>query len=319
MLDARTRGAMVVLLAALTALGACGTRRAPAPAGGQIQAPVLKRRLDPVTFSGLDVTVMQVSGQIRLDDAKDAKLSVTGSNATGSEVALGFRGRGESTATVPAGTTTKLGLSPGVRVAERTGGVRVVRLDLASQVNGLTSPRPVGTVEIDFLLPPGVPALIASSRPLVRLDAPIDGRIAYRLKEQNVRLTWIELSYTVSGVTLEIRKSLDLDTIPGAVAVRVTLRVRNLGTEEARNVVLEDTFDRDRFSGTGPEFSIRGSGGPGVRLCWTRTLDRIPAGQLKRVTYDVHARRALSRATFEPTIAKIGDRLVGVSNEVRLE
>jgi hypothetical protein len=195
--------------------------------------------------------------------------------------------------------------------------VRDVQVDLMVQIDEVSHARAPGEVDVRFHLPAGVPALLGSRPPLDQV-ADIGGRAVYRLKRSNELVGEVELVYSTHPVALDVGKSLEPMNVAAAGPVRVTLAITNLSKAEATNVVLEDSFDATAFSGSGPDFRRVGGGVGEVRLVWSRTVDRIPAGGKHAETFVVQAKRPLSRIVLSAATARIGDDLVGFSDRLKL-
>ncbi len=270
----------------------------------------------PHLFYEGPLEVTSVRGVIDLESSATPRLSVAiGPLREGSaSVSLGG---GDPVRIQPTDREQVVELAPAIQRSGKPGGVQSIALDLRPLVDGLPIARPLAGAWLEVVLPRGVPAIIRSNQPVERVTVS-DGRAAYRLANARYLTSW-RVVYSVGAVTLDLEKRLEPASIDRAgLPVTVTLRVRNLGREEARGVMLADDFDPRDFTGEGADFHLQKGEANDRRLLWRRSIDRIASGAETTVQYTLRSLQAVHSVSLPGSRATIGADLVGVSNKVIL-
>lgn len=230
---------------------------------------------------------------------------------------IGFRGAATSRfAFTPSDSVQPVRLPIRLERSGDTAGAQSVAVDLVLEMDGKPSAEPVGQVDVQILLPSGVPALIRSSLPLTQET--VAGRTAYRLTRTRWYAGRLNLIFSRGPVTLVLEKSIQPQGVIRPGPVTVTVAVRNVGQVEARDVLLEDSFDPRDFSGTGEGFRSYAGQENDRRLLWSRRIASIAPGASATVNYTVLALVPVHGVSLAAAKASIAGRLVGVSNKVEL-
>lgn len=279
-----------------------------------------KEKLHPPAFYQGPVGIQRVAGTLELQqgDTPTAQLEVEVRNNSQSQknVSIGFRGSELVNVSLEPRATHELTLSTKSLRSGNPEGGQNVRIDLVLLIDGMLTADPIEVTDIKILLPQSVPALIRSNMPLAK---DTEGDITtYRLTRQNTYLTELNLVYTLGSVTVSIDKNIQPNVIDKAGPVNITLTIRNLGREDARNVLLEDNFDPRDFSGEGEGFELYTGEENDSRLLWSQTIDQIPVGGTVSLMYTVNALMPVHGSSLSAVTASIGSELVGVSNKIRL-
>ena len=270
----------------------------------------------PHLFYEGSLEVRSVRGVIDLESSATPRLSVALGGLREGSASVSIGG-GEPARIEPTERDQVVELAPKLLRSGKAGGAQEVALDLRLLVDGAPIARPIDGVQLEVLLPRGVPALIRSNQPVERVAAS-DGRVAYRLTKTRYLSSW-RVVYSVGPVTLEIEKRLEPASITRAdQPVTVTLRVRNLGRSEARGVELADDFDPRDFAAEGAAFQVLKGEPNDRRLLWRGSIDRLASGAETTVQYALRSRQAVHSVSLPGARATIGAELVGVSNKVIL-
>lgn len=267
------------------------------------------------------VRVSSVRGTIELANGANpvSRLEAVfrNSGSTSQTLAVGFRGASTDRLVLGPGQSTRLStLTPVGRRSGPANGPQSVELDLALQINSLALADPLDTVDVQVVLPTGVPALIRASMPTTRESSA--GRVSYRLTRHDLHLTALTLVYAPGPVTLLIDKRLQPTSIDHAGPVIVTLTLRNVGTAEARQIAVQDNFDPRDFAGHGVGFQLVAGKENDRRLIWSGEIDRLQPGSATTVTYTVSALMPVTSTSLSAATAVMNGQLVGVSNKIWL-
>lgn len=279
-----------------------------------------KREVKAVRFYDGPVRVQRIAGTIDLGaTGTPPRLSMMLRNDSASSQALAtaFRGAAPAQLTVAPRDTSAATVPIAVERSGSPTGAQSVLFDLSPLLAGLPPEHPPDEVDIRFILPAGVPALIRSNAELQRESG--GGRVSYRLVRKGAYLTPVNLTYTTQPVTLELEKQVQPAAIVRPGPVTVSLTIRNSGSALAHGVLLEDNFDPRDFAGTGPEFRLVSGGVNDRRLVWSRTLPDLGPGSGTTITYVVQARMPVHSISLNPVKATMAGQLVGASNKVRLD
>lgn len=274
-----------------------------------------------LSFYDGPVRVSSVRGTIELVNGANpiARLETVLRNpaATTQTLVVGFRGASAERLTLGPGQSAHLtALTPLGRRSGSAGGSQSVGLDLALQINSLTLADPLDTVDVQILLPIGTAALIRSSMPATRDSS--ESRVSYRLLRRGLHLTMLTMVYAVGPVTLLIDKQLQPAAVDHAGPVTVTLTLRNVGSGDARDVSLEDSYDPRDFAAQGTGFQLVAGKENDRRLVWSGHVDRIPPGGVTTVTYNISALTPVANTSLAAATAVMHGQLVGVSNKIWL-
>lgn len=274
---------------------------------------------NPYFYNG-PVTIQSASGTIELQRNEYPKanieLNILNNSQKQEEVSIGFRGSDPVKISLNPQSMQKLVLSPLIKHSGNPGSTQKASIDLVPEINGTPSGDPIDDVNIMILLPTDVPALIRSNTSLKKDSA--GGLATYRLNQQRVYLTELSLVYTLGPITLSIDKEIMPSVIDKKGPVNISLTIRNLGSEEAKNILLKDNFNPEDFSaGDSEGFEFYKGKDNDQRLLWFHTVNSIPAGGSIIVKYNVNALLPIHDCSLNAVTASINGQLVGVSNKIK--
>lgn len=266
------------------------------------------------------VSVRSLAGRIELTPAGAPVVALEATLVTAAEaktVEVSFFGGKRQKVNVTEKVSQKARLPADVKQSGKPRSGRDLKFNLMLALDGLPLGKRIDSVDIQVVLPAGVPALIRSSLKLEK-GANEGGHVTYRLRRDSAYLTTLTLVYTTGPVVLSIDKRIQPAAITGAGPVEILLKITNLGREDAQNVVLEDSFDPRDFEGVGPGFKAYAGEANDRRLLWSQTVRSIARGQTVEVRYKLRSRLAVHGRTLNAVVATLGGGLVGVSNKIKL-
>ncbi|MFC1530162.1 hypothetical protein ACFL6R_05535 [Gemmatimonadota bacterium] len=200
------------------------------------------------------------------------------------------------------------------------GYVQTVDIDFSLRRKDSFFASPVTTVNIVFEMPPGVLAPIWTSLPLEPVRRrPIPNLPAqYRLKRDHFFLNEMRLIFSTGAVTLLIEKSITPNPIKRRGPAAITLSIRNIGSQNATDVILSDLIDYWSFRPRRGSEGIfhRPASASDRHMLWTNTVT-VPAGGKISVNYRLRARHGQYHRIISPVQATLGGVIVGISNSIR--
>ncbi|WP_445665601.1 hypothetical protein [Fodinibius sp. AD559] len=276
-----------------------------------------KARMQPISFYEGAIAIEKISGFVELHDGENPetefKVVLRNEGESNEQIEVGFRGAQAKKVSLDQGESQSVSVSPITSFSGEAGSAQKADIDMVLLFNGEPVQKPVGAVNVEVRLPQQASGLIRANKQLKRGDGN-----EYYLSGQRVYLTELSLVYTTGPVTLDIKKQIRPTRIDEEGPVKVTLRIKNRGPDAAQNVLIEEDYDPRDFSGEGENFEMYQGKVNDRRLLWSRTIDRIPAGETVEISYELIANMPVHDTKLSATTASIDGELVGVSNEIFL-
>lgn len=277
-----------------------------------------KAQMEPISFYEGAVAVEKVSGTVELHDGEkpETEFQVVLRNEGESieRLDVGFRGTQAKKVSLDQGERQSITLSPATSFSGSAGSAQKADLDMVLLFNGNPLQKPIATANMEVRLPNQASRLIRANKQLEQAEGNV-----YLLSREGVHLTEFSVVYTTGPVALDIKKHIRPTSIDERGPVKVTLQIKNTGSEPARDVLIEEDYDPRDFSGEGENFEMYQGEVNDRRLLWSRTIDRIPAGKTVEISYELMANMPVHDTKLTAATASMDGELVGVSNEIFLD
>jgi hypothetical protein len=181
------------------------------------------------------------------------------------------------------------------------------------------SAMPIGSIQIDVLLPEGVNQLAWASQ-MPREENFESGKKSYSWFGVDQYATQLALKWSTLDVNLSIEKSINPDTVNDyGQRIEVKIKLLNNGTSSLEKIQLVDQYSLSNFEGIEPENEFSKENNV---LFWVTAIDSLDPGEEKTITYILkHIGYIPPDHVLEikPCSVYIDGNLVGVSNTARLK